>query len=575
MIGDKFNPDDELPGDIEVNAVDAGVPEEGALVPGLRQCSFVASPVIRGTLADVKRLEAVISNYRHMLLSATAWWINFQRAAAIPLYVDEPLSAEEKKQRKEEKKRIRAERKAAKDRRKGLSELKRAVKNGLTDPALLVQAEPVQEQSAQDQQAAVPQKRAKMQLRPKIAKVIGQTMVSQANSERSTYHLRPYWMEMLNNLVVNQGAPWMGSWIWDVAGEYLASVLSTVMPDYGHATRGCLIAQAILEPPEFKKVGLPIMRTKDRQYAWLMREGSQYLMQIQYGKPEEKVTLVLHGQAEGENGKPYKAYLDDQYKYILRRCMEEADGWRFQTPTIRVERDNGAHFKLLVPYIKPCRYDISKSESNTRYGGGPRITPDELQPGRVCEVVFERIDGKDLPAKKHERETDRLKTFVLHAFVSGNQGIKPRTRHIPVDGVAGYLKHLDIRRLAHETVRDCRRGSPKRFRQSPQEVISRITKKRLNIAMTQNHTWVKDVVFFAVRARCSIIRVFGVPDGKDKGLLLDGTIQWNWSQFMTFLADACRERGVTLDVDTSGSIAAVDAALRETMVKEHEEVEAV
>jgi len=377
----------------------------------------------------------------------------------------------------------------------------------------------------------------------KLAKQMAALFSSNGESDNggkaALYAYRKHWMRCVAG-IVEAGGPYFASHVYDSARLQLHALRSTEMVDYGNASRSWLVQQSVIRPLTLQNLGIPILRSKDTKYCRLLRDDRGWIVRLQYGRKDDFLELLIHGDVI-QDGKTYTARLDNQQKYILKNLLNNKQGWSWQTTTLNMKekrKHGNKHrtptFWLQIPYRRPPRGTTS------------------LKSGKVCEVTFKRMLGTELPKKKHDTGTDDDKTFIIHAN-AGSWG-----KHIHVDGISSYMVNRLQRRRKLELVRDGRRRMPKTFVRPVQQSLAAMAETRDNRMRQQNHIWSTDVVMFAVRSRCSEIKVYDVPD---TGLLLDNSIQWAWCQFMQFLKYKAEEKGIVVTVIESKAAEKLNAAL--------------
>jgi len=335
--------------------------------------------------------------------------------------------------------------------------------------------------------------------------------------------LKPLWERMTAELAAS-GGPCFGASSFDQAVRLLKSIHGTRMPDYGKLTRGYLVLQGYLDRPKLEHIGLALRHDSSVRQVELARDDRGYTLTATYGpdKQRDRIVFLLHG-VTCCAGKEYSAVLSNYQQGIWQNVMEQRPGWHLGGPTInmRMKRSHHSkgkypHFWIQIPYEKPR-------------------TDHKAIPGRVCEVAFERIAGRHLRRRKHDTGTDDDKTFVIHAACCG------RAQHLNVDGVTERLLYLQRRKRELELQRDGRRRFNKRNRMPISDRIKKLRTNRENLITNQNRDWVKRLISFAAGCHAGTVRLYGLPDGVTKGLLLDGSVVYNWSQFGKFLRDACDE----------------------------------
>jgi hypothetical protein len=364
-----------------------------------------------------------------------------------------------------------------------------------------------------------------------LARRIGALMASEGENDNpgkaALYEHRAYWMSCVK-AIAEAGGPYLSSKIYDSSRIQLNALRNTAMSDYGNASKNWLALQGIIDPLKLRNLGVPVLRTGSENCAWFLRDERGWVLRLQYGRKEDYLDILIHGEVE-QDGRTYSARLDSRYKWIIRKMLEDAEGWSWQTPILNMrEKKSGGRrtptFWLQIPYRRPAKRGVT------------------LKKGKVCEVTFQRQLGSELPRKKNDRGTDDNKTFIIHAD-SGSW-----SKHISVDGIKTYMTNRLVRRRDLELVRDGRRRMPKRFVRPLKQTLDGLTKSRENRMRQQNHIWAKELVQFAVRARCSEIRVFNLPDS---GLLLDDSISWSWFQFKQLLEYKAKDRGIVVTEATS------------------------
>lgn len=367
------------------------------------------------------------------------------------------------------------------------------------------------------------------------------------------YEYRPFWMTEVQ-MLKDSGGPRLATHIWDSTCPYVAGMRRAPSESHGGASRGWLQVQGIIGNPQLEQFGMPIMHHPrcGRSYVTLKHEDGVYTMRLQYGMKDDYIDVVLHGDVPRENsGESYHARLSNYEKGVLDRIIKGEPGWSFQTPVLRFREGRssgnkckGPKFWLNIHYQKPRLGTVGRG-----------YTPGS--PKRVCEVVFDKVAGADLPKRKNDTGTDDEKTFVIHASVVNVAGErdKARTDHIPVDGWVGQMIHLQNRKRHHELIRDCRRRAPKRLVRPIVETIRRITILRSRQQKQANRIWAKQIVTFAMGAGCGKIKVYGLPDGTTNGLLLDATIPWQWSQLFRFIEERAEDPKIAVkQVEADASI---------------------
>ncbi|MGB2986069.1 MAG: hypothetical protein WBE26_09315 [Phycisphaerae bacterium] len=351
-------------------------------------------------------------------------------------------------------------------------------------------------------------------------------------------------------VVADAGGPHLGSHIWDQMKNELPATRKTALKDYNGASRDWLVAQGVFESLKLERYMMPFMRyasgkpNSSRVYARLKKDERGIVLTVQYGTKDDTIDFVLDGRVPKPDGEYYTAHINrkDERWYILRMLMKNPD-WdlRLVKVGLREGKNRNGHdiqrFKIQISYRRPPRT-------------GPKGTPlkdgmPDLDESKCCEVVWDRVMGHELKKRPwKDSGRDDPKTFIIHAAIANNSNSEDWGKHIAVDGVVGYFRYLQRRKSYLGLVRDGRRRVRRRLCRQAKDTISLITERRIKQEHDYNRCWSKDVVFFALRARCKTIKLFNVPDGAKSGLLLDGSISWNWCEFVTRVKDLAKEKGM-------------------------------
>ena len=336
------------------------------------------------------------------------------------------------------------------------------------------------------------------------------------------YELRPLFMKLVEQ-IREQGGPNFGSHMWDMLGHRLNSIRDRVLPDYKNIARSRLVVAGKLDMPPVRRLAMPIMRTSGRNYAHFIEDEQGKRIRIQWGKKADSVDLIVKGSIVTAEGKFFAKEASPSIGYLFHKFA--SGEWDFQTLEVNIDEDGKA--TAMVPYRRP----------REKVGG--------LNPKSALEVCFKTLSGTELPQRKGHKSVDDLKTYVIHCFYRTHHGFR-RSLRIPVNDVIAQLCYLSKRAAKLETLRDCSRKDVARRRKPLKDAIRNITRRRGLQQRHANHRWTNAILKCAIGWCCRTIKVFGLPDGKLDGLLLDGTHQWQWSQFLQFLTYKAEEAGIKI-----------------------------
>jgi hypothetical protein len=349
----------------------------------------------------------------------------------------------------------------------------------------------------------------------------------------------PIWKTWVEEIEA-KGGPYFASHVWDSGKKQLNGMRNRPMKDYGNAPRSWVEVQGTIGSMRLQNFTLPIMRhpnSDGKTYAWLRVEGegknAMYILRCQYGRQHDFIDFVLHGKVLKPDGKThYEVKLTGYQRGIIDKIIAGEDGWDFQTPEI--------HLKHM--------YKKKKFYVNIRYTR-PRTEP-RNRSKRVCEVVWDHVMGYELPRRKHEQLTNEKKRYVIHAMSLNTDGSRSKEwpYRIPVNGMINRMRFFRDQKERLENERDTLRKFPRRTREWFRRTIKTVSDNRRKEQRIANHTWALQLVRFARRSNCGTIKVYNVPDGTSAGLLLDGTIAWEWNQFVTLLKHKADAEGITVEI---------------------------
>lgn len=336
------------------------------------------------------------------------------------------------------------------------------------------------------------------------------------------YELRPLFMSLAAQ-IREQGGPDFRSHMWDLVRHRLSSIRDKKMPDYNDIARSRLVVAGRLDMPPVRRLAMPIMRTSGRNYAHFIEDENGKRIRIQWGAKESAIDLVVEGSIVTPDGKTYTKKAADSVRYLFHKFA--SGEWDFQTLEVNITED-GKVF-VMVPYRRP------------------REKAQGLNPKASLEVCFKNMSGTELPPSKGRKGVDEFKTYLIHCFYRPEHGAR-RVFRIPVNDVVTQLRYYNKRAAQLETRRDCSRKAVPRHQKPIKAAINGITRQRGLQQLHANHRWTKEILKRAFGWCCGTIKVFGLPDGKTAGLLLDGAHQWQWSQFMQFLTYKAEEAGIKI-----------------------------
>ena len=338
------------------------------------------------------------------------------------------------------------------------------------------------------------------------------------SGKRRYYELRGCFFQAVRELEA-QGGPYFGSHMWDGICGQLAAVRDKKMPAFNGLWRSRLEIQGRLDVPSCRHLGMPVMRTCGRNYTNAIEDERGKRFRIQIGRRGDVFDLVVEGTVATGDGEFRKELNAGQSRDFHKFATGD---WEFQTPVLNLHEDGT--LSLNVPYSRPKK------------------VASDIRKDNVMEVCFKAVKGSDLPARRHERGTDDDKVYVIHCFKQGGR----RKFRIPVNDVLADMNRYSAKRHKIEIQRDCRRRWPARTKRPLAERIHHLTELRSRRQKDANHAWTREIIRQAGFWCCGTIKVFGLPNGVTEGLLLDQSIQWQWSQFAQFLAYKANEAGMVV-----------------------------
>lgn len=370
---------------------------------------------------------------------------------------------------------------------------------------------------------------------------------------------RQFWQAMCAD-VAEAGGPRFGSHIWDEMKQSLNSARRAKQRDYGGASRDYLVTQGEFEALRLDRYSMPIMRYPDsgRIFAELVKDDRGIVMRICPGhkrRPEDWFDLVLHGQTS--DGRYSMNIAGDDFRsYALKQFLRGTWNWMYVLVS-DVERKNRngkrvTRIRVNISYVRPAR----PGPKSVHGGRGMPI----VDPERACEVVWDVVPGERLrKCPWRDNGTDDGKVFHMHLFAPESRAGTAWGKHIAVDGAVDLMRYNQERKKHLELVRDGRRRVARRLVRPVRETLRGLARKRARQEKNFNNCWARDVVFFAQRARCGVIRLYNVPDGATQGLLLDGSIPWGWYHLVLRIKQLAAEKGIKVeeveDVDISSILA--------------------
>lgn len=380
---------------------------------------------------------------------------------------------------------------------------------------------------------------------------------------------KQFW-DQLCEMVAEAGGPRFASHMFEQVKHSFTNVRNAPVAKYGGARRSFLVEQGVFSSMSLEHYAMPVTRCPkcNAIHATLFKGPHGITIRLNYGyKDEDYMDLVLDGRVPKEGGGFYEQHIRrSEYRwYVLDRLLAEAKGWSWQTPTVNLFEAKNAEghkvtkFKVTIQYRRPARPGPKSIVGN-------RTLPD-VDRKRVCEVVWDRVPGHML--KKDARTdagTDDQKTFVIHALAPGKSEKSTWGKHIFVDGIMHTMRDLQKRKQELGLIRDGRRRIPPRIVRPIKDTLAGMAKTRVRHEKHFNCCWSKDIVFFAMRARCGTIKLYNVPDGATKGLLLDGSIPWGWSHFVKRVQDVANEKRIRVKVVEDADVSALLGELSEKKV---------
>jgi hypothetical protein len=368
------------------------------------------------------------------------------------------------------------------------------------------------------------------------------------------------WYRKWQELDVSMGGPHFDRRMFEQAIKIMGAIRNKKVPDRGNIPRNHLVVAGAAKQPWFGNVPLECIYASQSNVfrAKFVKEGNirKVVLMLNDKDEDAKLTFVVRGAIVDKNGKPHTIGTKKSDR-VFDNYFEGR--WIPTNPRANIDKRGYCH--LYVSNYRPRRAFTGLLDANT------------------LEVTFHKINGEDIRKPwRPEKEQDRLtgRVFTIHTrIMRGNKRSWPANIAIndAIAAMRGYSKRMDEKRECWNT----RRFGPKRLRRPFQEIIDNISKAKERTQRQINHRWTNEVIFQATRkGRCRTIRLYGFPDGVKAGLLLDGTVQWPWSEWLRMLIYKAEEAGCFIElVTTQEDINAMGVALHEelTRVKHKEEEE--
>ena len=344
------------------------------------------------------------------------------------------------------------------------------------------------------------------------------------------YAFRPYIMAFMQN-IADEGGPVFSSHMWDTLRDRLDGMVNAKMPDYNEAPRAALILSARLDNIRCSHMGMSVLCAPDSnaKFAWVHERGEELFITLQAGRKEDRFDLVAHGAVVDFGAK--KSFTPKLNPGDRRMLHKLAIGeWQLATPTLNLN-DDGRLF-LQLPHVRDARRGNNF---------------ERLDKTKVLDVAFKFMHGYDLPRRKKDTGKNDAKDYVIHCFLRDTSWVF----RVPVNDVVADMKRNSAQQGALERRRDCRRKWRRGLVKPLRERVHKLTMSRTERQLDAIHAWTRWIANMADRWLCGTIRVFGPPDGASEGLLLDGSIPWQWGEFTKKLTYKAKEMGMVVETEAA------------------------
>ena len=250
-----------------------------------------------------------------------------------------------------------------------------------------------------------------------------------------------------------------GSHMFDSLRRQVHSIRDKREPAYGRIPRRVLVSLGVMDLLPAQFIGVPFTTNdpkKKPEGGWTSGKHmgtfrkddlGRLIIRLQWGLKDDYADFIVDGKTCG-GAKTYSKKAADSQKLAFHKMY--SGEWSYQTPVLNWRRDGS--FSIHVSFRRPAPRDKN------------------LDRGKVGEVIFQSIIGRDLPKKKNDTGRDDDKIFAIHAYRVDRAGRGKKQKcafkqvfRIPVNDVVDHLRRLSAMSHSREVIRDSRRYWPKRL----------------------------------------------------------------------------------------------------------------